>query len=134
MLTTQCTLKEENSDQKDKSRTWVQIRNNTRDTIFQTFVYYDRENKSWTSIGHWKIAPYSDFSKEFSSSDGTPYKGRFYIRAMNSSLKRGDLTYFCVDPSNAFEILNADRIKCTEKAKFIRYNIKPGLNKIIVNP
>ena len=133
-LTTHCTIREEILSEMKNTSTTVQIRNNTGDTIHQIFVYYDQENNSWTSIGYWKIAPYSNFNKEIFSSQNTPYKGRFYIRAMNSSLKRGDLTYFCIDPSNAFEILNADRIKCIEKAKFIRYYIKPGLNKIIVNP
>jgi len=134
LFTTHCTIREEILSEMKNTSTTVQIRNNTGDTIQQIFVYYDKENNSWTSIGYWKIAPYSNFRKDIFSSQNKPYKGRFYIKAMNSSLNRSDLSIFCIDPVNAFEILNADRIKCIEKAKFIRYYIKPGLNKIIVNP
>ncbi len=134
LLTTRCTIGEEVQSEIEKSKTTVQIRNNTKDTIYQIFVYYDQENSSWTSIGHWKIAPYSNFNKEIFADQDKPYKGRFYLKAMNSALNRGDLKYFCIDPTNTFEILNSDRIKCIDKAKFIRYYIKPGINKMIINP
>jgi hypothetical protein len=134
LLITRCTIGEDVQSESKKNNTTVQIRNNTKDTIYQIFVYYDQENNSWTSSGHWKIAPYSDFSREIFASPNKPYKGRFYLKAMNSALNRGDLKYFCVDPTNAFEILNSDRIKCIDKAKFIRYYIKPGMNKMIINP
>ena len=134
LLTTRCTIGEEVQSEIEKSNTTVQIRNNTKDTIHQIFVYYDQENSSWTSIGHWKIAPYSNFNKDFFAAHDKPYKGRFYIKAMNSALNRSDLKYFCIDATNAFEILNSDRIKCIDKAKFIRYYIKPGINKMIINP
>ena len=125
---------EEKKSQEEYSNSWIDVRNNTGDTINECFAYKDAVNSGWTSKGYYKIAPYSEIRIDINNLDGKPYTGDFYISALIGDTTRNDLKQFCADSYLAFEILNADVIACKFKKGFFKHTITPGPNKVVINP
>lgn len=117
----------------EQSETKLQLRNNTGKEIYVSYVNYDKSESSWTSHGWYKLEAYKTKVLPLGN-----YIGPVYIhgetQGLLSNYSWGDKWMFCIDPSSAFEILNADKIDCPKKAKFYKTNVEKGINKWTFNP
>ena len=115
------------------SSTKITLRNNTGKEIYACFVCYDKSESSWTSRGWYKISAYQ--SKTLPLGD---YSGPIYIHGETmgsfTNTSWGDKWKFCIDASKPFAILNADKIDCSKKVGFYKYNVSIGMNKWTFNP
>ncbi|MEZ5047503.1 MAG: DUF1036 domain-containing protein [Chitinophagaceae bacterium] len=119
----------ERRDLIENSRTNLTIRNNTNKTVYVSYVAYDANEESWTSHGWYTIMPYKVITLPLGD-----YKGAVYLHAKDDIHVWGDKWNFCIDKKNAFEIVNADKVKCISQAKFWKMQVVPDqVNKWNIN-
>ena len=107
--------------------------NNTNKDIFACYAYFDFTNKCWSSKGWYKIEPYSTQTINLGN-----YKNDIYIHGQQTTFWTenfwGNGVQLCVDPTNSFEIRNADKVNCQKKRSFSLLKISSGTNKWTFNP
>lgn len=109
--------------------------NNTDKAVYFAYAYYDADNSCWSSKGWYNVKAYQQFDIDLGD-----YTGKVYIHGLQKAyLGLTENTWgsgyeFCVDPDNAFEIRNADKISCSKKVGFSERKIGPGKNKWEFNP
>jgi len=115
------------------SQTTLDFYNNTSRSMYVAFAYWDNANNCWTASGWYSIKPY----KERSINLGR-YSGKVYVHGHQSTFftdsRWGRGYSFCIDPSNAFNIRNADKISCKHRASFSEKIVKNGRNVHNFNP
>lgn len=116
------------------SQNSLEMYNNTDKTIYVCYAYYDAANSSWSTKGWYSIEKYSTKSLNLGSYTNDLYihgysikKGDFWTS--DSELSWGNYISLCVDPKNAFEIRNADKVNCETSKKFSKTKIDRGINK-----
>lgn len=115
------------------STSFLELRNNTGKLLYASYVAYDSDESSWTSHGWYKIDPYKKITLAMGN-----YVGPVYVHAETQGLVNnstwGDKWMFCIDQSNAFAIINSDKINCAKKVKFSKTQMSSGVTKWTFNP
>ena len=116
-----------------KSQSSVEIYNNTDKKLSIAYVFYDFDNKCWTSKGWYQIEKYSTQTIFLGN-----YKGKIYLHAEYEGIftysRWGSGYSFCIDPKNAFEIRDADKVNCNKKREFSEKAISYGKNNYTFIP
>lgn len=110
--------------------TQIEFYNNTGSEIFACYAYYNDDDRCWTSVGWYSVAPYS-----YKTIDIGNHTGNIYIRGRQGLINEwgsGD-GQFCVDATQAFNIKFADTKDCWSKKKFTRFFVNSGVNKWTFN-
>jgi uncharacterized membrane protein len=117
----------------------LEMYNNTDKTVNVCYAYYDASNSSWSTKGWYSIEKYSSKSIKLGAYTNTLYiygysdiPGDFWHA--NSQISWGNDVSLCIDTKNAFEIRNADKVKCETTKKFSKTTISRGVNKWTFNP
>ena len=117
----------------------LEMYNNTDKTVNVCYAYYDGANSSWSTKGWYSIEKYSTKSINLGG-----YTNALYIHGYStipgdfwtadSQVSWGKDVSLCIDPKNAFEIRNADKVSCETNKKFSKTTINRGVNKWTFNP
>jgi hypothetical protein len=120
------------SSQQQTNSSNLVLENNTDKEVYASYAIFEGSENSWVSHGWYKVEPYANQVIDLGTYNGALYlHGRTYT---GRKLSWGSGTIFCIDATNAFRILNADKISCRDKAQFLQLNIQAGDNKFIFNP
>lgn len=118
----------------------LEMYNNTSNSVWASYCFYDNTNQCWTTKGWYKVEAYK--TKTIS----LPINSiRIYVHGHSTisseSIWKDDVTVnwgsgysFCVDLENAFEIRNADKINCDKRKKFSELITTNKVSKYTFNP
>ena len=109
----------------------VTMYNNTDQTVYASFVYFDPIDQCWVSRG-WRTLPQHGTNKI----DFGVYAGNVYIHGYqpNFSLKWGSGFWFCCEAKAPFRVLHPEGGSCDMKREYSLLYIQAGDNRFEFNP
>ena len=109
----------------------VTMRNNTDNTVYASFVYFDPIDQCWVSRGWRTIVPHGTNQINFGV-----YTGNVYIHGyqQQGGLKWGSGFTFCCEAKAPFRVLHANGSNCEMQRDYTQVPIVAGNNPYEFNP
>jgi hypothetical protein len=118
----------------------LEMYNNTGNSVWAAYCFYDNTNQCWTTKGWYKIDAYKTVTISLPINSTKIYvHGQSTISSESFwkddvSVNWGSGYSLCVDLKNAFEIRNADKISCDNRKKFSEFATTNKVSKYTFNP
>lgn len=109
------------------SQTTLRLINNTSKEMYSAYAVWDDSYNCWVSRGWYKIRANSSYDLDLGDYEGIVYTHSHQYG--NKDKKWGDDKYFCINPTDAFEIYYAGKLNCETTAKFSSFRVTNGVNK-----
>jgi len=107
------------------SQTTLTLRNNTTRAIYAAYCIFEGDGDGWVTHGWYKVESYDE--RDIDLDD---YSGSVYIHGHSSDGGSwGSDNTLCTGGSSAFEVVNADKIRCEYSRRFSKTTVSKGGTK-----